>query len=335
MRTDLKVILDSLVRLTEQRQLDSLTKSLVSTVQQFVTPLDVQIFDIHISSSELEEVALPEYFSLSHNPYGNSNDDSVCEEAAACFTKCVSSQSTCYSNDLIPALIAIPIKLNSCVVKVLWVKLECITEHNLGLLKGLAKVFENFLAIVIECETDELTGLLNRKAFGSRLRAANTNLVSIEQAKIKQLKHHWLCIFDIDKFKLINDSFGHLYGDEILLDLVRVMRSVFDEEDAMFRFGGDEFVLLIAPSTKHQMLTKCQKFSDSLYRFHGEKVRLTVSMGITQICSDKQANTLLIQADQALYYIKETGRNRIEVYEDLVSRGALSEKKFDDDIEIF
>ena len=62
MRTDLEVILDSLVRLTEQRQLGSLTKSLLSTVQQFVTPLDVQIFDIHISSSELEEVALPEFF---------------------------------------------------------------------------------------------------------------------------------------------------------------------------------------------------------------------------------------------------------------------------------
>ena len=331
MRTDLEVILDSLVRLTEQRQLGSLTKSLLSTVQQFVTPLDVQIFDIHISSSELEEVALPEFFCLSDNPYVDGSS----ELGAACFMKCVSSQSICYSSDLVPVQVAIPIMLNSCVVKVLWVKLEHLTDHNLSLLKGLAKVFENFLAIVIECETDELTGLLNRKAFGSRLRAVNTNLVSIEQAKVQQLKHYWLCIFDIDKFKLINDSFGHLYGDEILLDLVKVMRSVFDDDDAMFRFGGDEFVLLIAPSTRHQMLAKCQSFCDRLYRFHGEKIQVTVSMGITQVCSDKQANTLLIQADKALYYIKETGRDRVEVYADLVSRGALIEKKFDDDIEIF
>ncbi|WP_076412897.1 GGDEF domain-containing protein [Shewanella sp. UCD-KL12] len=336
MRTELEVILDSLVQLTEQRQLESLTKSLISTVEQFVDPISVKIFDIQIANRELEEIAIPKEFTVAANQHSFDKDElSDREQGSACFVKCVSSLSTCYSKDAVPAQIAIPITLNECVVKVLWVKLVQLTEVSINLLKGLAKVYENFLSIVIECETDELTGLLNRKAFERRLKLADSNVFQLASVSEELVECHWLCIFDIDKFKSINDTYGHLYGDEILLDLVKVMESVFSQHDAMFRFGGDEFVLLLAPCTRTEMLARCLQFQSELSRFHGNKIQVTVSMGITQVSSDEQASSLLLKADQTLYHIKETGRNRVEVYEDLLAQGLLVEKKFQDDIELF
>ncbi|QFU21721.1 GGDEF domain-containing protein [Shewanella eurypsychrophilus] len=336
MRSELEVILDSLVQLTEQRQLESLAQSLISTVEQFIQPIDTKIFDIQISHSALEEIVLPDEFS-SHvsNNIEQGDHDILIEQGSACFVKCISSLSACYSKDIIPAQIAIPITLNGCAVKVLWVKAGQLTELNINLLKGFAKVYENFLTIVIECETDELTGLLNRKAFERRLKLADSNVIQLVREKPETIERHWLCIFDIDKFKQINDTFGHLYGDEILLDLVKVMNCVFSRHDAMFRFGGDEFVLLLAPCTKQKMFEQCQAFQSQLSQFHGRKLNVTVSMGVTPVTSGEQASSLLVKADQALYHIKETGRNRVEVYEDLLSQGHLSENKFDDDIEIF
>lgn len=321
----MEVILDSVIHLTEHRQLESLTASLISTVIQFIAPIDVQILDTSLSGDDREEVILPENLL---------NDAGGLKQSLTCFSRCVSTRQTYYCRDTIPAQVAIPIILNNCIVKVLWVKITSLSDQNVNLLNGFAKVYENFLAIVIECETDALTGLLNRKAFEARLKLASET--SHQNAEFDgQRLSYWLCIFDIDKFKLINDTFGHLYGDEILLDLVTVMRNVFSESDEMFRFGGDEFVLLIAPDTKQRVRAKCERFCNELYEFHDENIQVTLSMGMTEVLSGEQASGLLEKADQALYYVKENGRNRIEIFEELVSRELISLRKFEDNIEIF
>ncbi|WP_185826921.1 GGDEF domain-containing protein [Shewanella canadensis] len=321
----MEVILDSVVHLTEHRQLDSLTASLISTVRQFIAPIDVQILDTSLSDDGREEVILPEHLL---------NDAGGLKQSLACFTHCVSMRQIYCCRDTIPAQVAIPIILNNCIVKVLWVKITYLSDQNINLLNGFAKVYENFLGIVIECETDVLTGLLNRKAFEARLKLASETSHKNTELDSQRLSY-WLCIFDIDKFKSINDTFGHLYGDEILLDLVTVMRNVFSENDEMFRFGGDEFVLLIAPDTKQRVRAKCERFCNELCEFHDDNIQVTLSMGMTEILPGEQASGLLEKADQALYYVKENGRNRIEIFEELVSQQLISLKKFEDDIEIF
>lgn len=334
MRSDVEVILDSLVELTEQRQLESLSKSLVSTVEQFIDPINVQFFNVRLAHGACDEIVLPDEFSPNAAEYDADERDQAIH-GARCFIECVQSRSTSCSFGMLPAQIFIPIILNDSVVKVLWVKLVLLSDESTNLLKSLAKVYENFLSIVIECETDGLTGLLNRKGFERRLKQSASNVAELNSVSGEQAKRHWLCIFDIDKFKNINDTFGHLYGDEILLDLVKVMGIIFTKHDAMFRFGGDEFVMLLAPQTKDEMITTCTRFQSELFSFHGQKMQVTVSMGVTQVLSGEQASSLLAKADLALYHIKETGRNRVEVYEELLSRGALVEKTFDDDIELF
>lgn len=325
MSFDMEVILDSVVHLTEHRQLDSLTASLISTVKQFIAPIDVQILDTSLSDDGREEVIFPEHLL---------NDSGGLKQSLACFAHCVSTRQIYYYRDTIPAQVAIPIVLNNCIVKVLWVKNTSLSDQNVNLLNGFAKVYENFLGIVIECETDALTGLLNRKAFEARLKLASET--SLQNTELDGLSLcYWVCIFDIDKFKSINDTFGHLYGDEILLDLVTVMRKIFSERDEMFRFGGDEFVLLIAPDTKQRVRAKCERFCNELSEFHDDNIQVTLSMGMTEVLPGEQACSLLNMADQALYYAKENGRNRIEIYQELLSQQLISLKKFEDDIEIF
>ncbi|MEC4728556.1 GGDEF domain-containing protein [Shewanella sp. D64] len=323
-----EAVLESVVQMTGQRQLDSLAESLVSTVRQMVNAKQVEILKVDTDLALDEAVT---QLVLQSN-----------ETAHNVLLECLKRRSTVKfaSNKLEQA--ATPIMLKDVVVMILWVTCEHISNQDEQMLKGFSKVYENFLSIVIESETDPLTGLLNRKAFLPRLtKAAKVikqeaiDCVINPQTCDLSAKRYWLCIFDIDKFKVINDTFGHLYGDEILIDLVRVMKSTFSELDSMFRFGGDEFVIIMSKREKAEMLNLCEDFSHKLSIHHGREVKVTISMGIIEINCQEEPSELLVKADKALYYIKETGRDRIGLYEDLIADGSIIPLKIEDDIELF
>ena len=184
-----------------------------------------------------------------------------------------------------------------------------------------------------------LTGLLNRKTFDLRISKILTTLqyqknrVTDKPASIQ----FCLAALDIDHFKRINDTFGHTYGDEVLLLFSNLMKSTFRDNDLLFRFGGEEFVVLLANTDSAHALIAVERFRTAVenYKFPGIG-QVTVSIGLALISSDQMPRTTLDRADQALYFAKQNGRNQIRSYEDLVQQGLLKEQNIQTgEIELF
>jgi len=156
---------------------------------------------------------------------------------------------------------------------------------------------------------DPLTGLPNRAAWSER--------VDHEVLQWQENGGHLLmAILDLDHFKRINDSYGHLAGDKVLKIVANVLRKQLRSRDFIARFGGEEFVLLI-PQTA--MTAGCQ-LAETLraaieacpFHFKGERVTITLSIGISAFRSGDRSETVLKRADEALYRAKHLGRNRVE-----------------------
>ncbi|WP_412514782.1 GGDEF domain-containing protein [Shewanella indica] len=293
MNREPEAILDSVVQLTEQRQLDSLAESLVSTVSQMLS---------------IDEVCILDVDKLTKRKGGLDGQRNVSSASLAVSVKlCIEQRrEICFSNGLHQEL-AVPIIINDKLTKVLLVSAPLLTEQDRVLLRGFAKVYENYFHIVVESETDSLTNLLNRKAFLPQLYSSVEIACDLlqEQAQASQDADEelklWICIFDIDYFKKINDTFGHLYGDEVLLQVSALMKQVFSAQDLMFRFGGDEFVILPAPRSRRALIELCQEFTQNLAQLQQERLGgIRISMGIVGIDPRVDPGTLLNQADNPL-----------------------------------
>lgn len=125
-----------------------------------------------------------------------------------------------------------------------------------------------------------------------------------------------ILMYDIDYFKKVNDTYGHLAGDYILKELSKRVKSTLRETDVFIRFGGEEFLILL-PMTKMagSMLTAKRILdisSSAPFVFQNQNITLTVSIGITSPLKSDSLATLIERADKALYKAKASGRNKIE-----------------------
>jgi diguanylate cyclase len=156
---------------------------------------------------------------------------------------------------------------------------------------------------------DTLTGLPNRAAWNERLEREIDQL----QRKPSSLL---LGILDLDHFKRINDGYGHLAGDKVLKIIAGQLRQRLRASDFIARFGGEEFVLLLPTTPMDEGLPLLERLRASIeqcpFHFKGERVTVTVSMGITVFRPGERSDVVLKRADQALYRAKHEGRNRIE-----------------------
>ena len=170
-----------------------------------------------------------------------------------------------------------------------------------------------------------MTNLLNRKAFDKTL----TQIHSKEhQNIITRSKHHYvyLALIDIDHFKRVNDQFGHLYGDEILINFARLMEQSFRRQDWIFRYGGEEFAVIIEDVSAQHIEMVLNRFREKIQQHHFPFIgSITISIGCAHVESGGASPLTVDKADKALYYSKEHGRNRVSVFEKLVSKGELVE----------
>ena len=151
-----------------------------------------------------------------------------------------------------------------------------------------------------------------------------------------QLSRNWLGVIDIDHFKRVNDSFGHLIGDEVLLLLSRLMRSTFRYHDRLYRFGGEEFVVLMRSASADAAALAFERLRSNVERFVFPRVgRITVSVGFTQVRPDDTPASAFERADRAVYHAKQSGRNRVTSHAALVADGTLSEAAPTGDVELF
>jgi diguanylate cyclase (GGDEF)-like protein len=208
---------------------------------------------------------------------------------------------------------------------------------------AIVKVYHNFQGLLDYSERDTLTGLLNRKTFdGSFLKllagegALGTTVV-VGDRRHETTPSHWLGVIDIDHFKRVNDNFGHLIGDEVLLLLSRLMRACFRYHDRLYRFGGEEFVVLLradgvadAAAAFERLRQQCQHYA---FPQVGE---VTLSIGFTAIRPGDTPAGAFDRADKAVYHAKHHGRNQVHGFEQLVAEGHLQDEgDKESDVELF
>jgi diguanylate cyclase (GGDEF)-like protein len=192
-------------------------------------------------------------------------------------------------------------------------------------------------------ETDTLTRLLNRKTFEDSLSSilatmgrAATLAPDRERRRHDESRDDWLAVMDIDHFKLVNDRYGHLFGDEVLILVADEMRRVFRRFDKLFRFGGEEFVVILRHTTERNAIRVFERFRHEIEKRDFPQVgRVTISIGATRILANDSSTTLLGRADDALYYAKEHGRNQLRFHETLVATGDLKKPSHEMTVELF
>ena len=189
-------------------------------------------------------------------------------------------------------------------------KLSALDPRFRKKIKDLFKSIDESVSVLYEVAThDEKTGLYNHKFFDTLLD------MEIEKAKRGQ-QNLSLIMTDIDFFKKINDTYGHIKADELLKKLADVLRQQIRKSDIIARFGGEEFVILL-PETN---LEKAKKFAERLKKaIHLDvalkKYNLTVSGGITQYKNKDTKKKFKERADKALYRAKDKGRDNFIVVE--------------------
>lgn len=210
------------------------------------------------------------------------------------------------------------------------------------LLDGFIQVHRNFCELLMESQTDELTGLANRKTFEDNI-AKIHDMVLPESNDFPHDKRDgdagqfWLAMIDVDHFKRVNDQFGHLYGDEVLILIAQLLKSCFREDDFVFRFGGEEFVAIVRTPDRDG----CEVMLNRLRETVSEKEfpgvgNITISIGAVEMKPDIFHVTLLDYADQALYQSKNNGRNQVTFFDDMVSQGKAAYEEVDPgDVDLF
>lgn len=202
-----------------------------------------------------------------------------------------------------------------------------------ALIDSLLHLYENLQGLLDYGERDTLTELLNRKTFDSAfLRAAQVHESpadpALQNRRDSKLPYsYWLAVIDIDHFKRVNDNFGHLIGDEVLLLLARQMRANFRFHDQLYRFGGEEFVVLMRCSSHTDALAALERFRQQIEKHQFPQVgNITVSIGFAPLQINDTPGGAFDRADKAVYFAKGHGRNQTCNFTELVANGHLSEQ---------
>ena len=230
--------------------------------------------------------------------------------------------------------LVIPIQREHAAIGALMLEAEEPLDEVRSMVEGFARIYGNYIALLNESERDKLTGLYNRRSFEQRLqRLLKLHRQRSRPAPGRAEQRHapetqaqlFLAILDIDHFKRINDTYGHVYGDEVILMLAQQMRTNFRQGDVLFRFGGEEFVMLLAAHDERTAYTALDRFRQYIASHAFPQVgHVTVSIGYARITENDYPEIVLDRADKALYFAKQNGRDAVHGYETLAQTGDLA-----------
>ena len=176
-----------------------------------------------------------------------------------------------------------------------------LTEERIRMMEKLQK-----LAI-----TDGLTKLYNSRSFYSQL--------ELEVDRFNRYQHPLsLLLLDIDRFKDYNDNYGHLEGDKVLVRFSQIIKSCLRANDSAYRYGGEEFMVLLPETGGERAKTVAQRIRKTLEiekftPISGKEVQITISIGVTQYFRKEELSTFIQRADKAMYLSKQNGRNKVSV----------------------
>ncbi|KAF7786562.1 hypothetical protein PRUB_a1172 [Pseudoalteromonas rubra] len=338
-------LLNSVIKITKTRDIDSLEYSLLSTIQELVGCKHLCVYK---NFNTQEDLAVERSIGLTMHGEREFEwlDRQVIEQPQSELISCLQSSCiiTVQSADGIEKR-WLPINIHETPVGAIEVHSGGLNSSEQVLLNAFVRIYENYLTILHENERDKLTGLLNRQTFEKKLKQL------LEKQVIKQNRHirddqdprtfhqgatSWLAMVDIDHFKQVNDNYGHVCGDEVLLLVAQKMQQFFRSTDLLFRFGGEEFVLVFEPTDQASIEAKLEKFLALIRNTHFPFVKkLTVSAGLARISPYDFPINVLENADRALYYAKENGRDQLAFFEALLNDNKLERHDEGSGIDLF
>ncbi len=351
-------VVDHLAEITGLRDRDVLDVTLVGALRDLLRPRSAAIYRV---VGEGDERRWMTRARLSDGDVSAQTDSLFADlgelptlQAHADRAACLQRQEA-FTLDGSPARAYFPLANEFEAVGVLELHTDApLRAEEVRLVCSILRIYRNFQGLLDYSERDTLTGLLNRKTFDeSFLRA----LGRLDEAAIPDASAPsalpgdgrrvalqgsgrgtaWLGVIDIDHFKRVNDTHGHLIGDEVLLLMSRLMRATFRFHDHLFRFGGEEFVVLMRCSHEDDAAGAFERLRANVERFRFPQVgQTTVSIGFAALRPGDTPSAAFERADKAVYWAKQNGRNRVAHHADLVARGLVAEATVENrDAELF
>lgn len=303
---------DSLVALTGFRELSLLRTGLLQSVQNICEQSVIRIFSYKHDNDrhwQLQDSTEPDTLIDVSQTDIDALNLALQETVVSCFVN--NTQQYFF-----------PVKQQGQAIAVMDISADSLNVSCCGQISALNAIYANQLYWLDRCSHDQLTNLLNRHAFDDKLSQYSLSTTSSDSESLD-----FLAMVDIDFFKKINDSFGHLYGDEVLVLLAQKMTRLFRDTDWLFRFGGEEFVVIvrgISVDNAQNLFTRlCQSIESEPFPQVG---KVTVSVGYSELNNDQPITSILSNADTALYFSKDNGRNQSNYYEQLVVEGRLNQQ---------
>lgn len=345
------LVLESVIEITKQRDIDSLEYSFVATLAELVSPSSISINKLldEEDTKSIEEVVRLDIMINKKGEY-----EYIWSEAPSLLQsdenieQCLNSgKHLIVEKDPQSISLLMPLGGGEKPLGLVTVCGGAGINASLDMLKAFVKIYENYLFILNESERDKLTSLFNRRTFDSKLerllkfqenaqkKTIGSGLVD-NRRKLLPDSTAWLVIIDIDHFKKVNDTYGHVCGDEVILMLSQKMRECFRNTDLLFRFGGEEFVIILEPIPEEMAKLTLQRFRKTIEKSRFPLVgSITISIGYSKISKSDYPPTVLDNADKALYYAKENGRNRVYSYEELVESRVFVESDKSGSVDLF
>jgi len=209
------------------------------------------------------------------------------------------------------------------------------TDAEAHMAQGMLRVYQNFVRLLNDSEKDTLTGLMNRRRLEKHL---GEMLASRHKGRRgdDQRRRDFLAVLDIDHFKSVNDTFGHLFGDEVLLTFANLMRRSLREGDGCYRYGGEEFIILLRELAREQVMIVLERLRGHVANHvFPQAMHITVSIGFTQIGEQKFPAEIVEEADRALYYAKNHGRDQVREFQTLSLAGEIEMPEASGSVEMF
>ncbi len=225
-----------------------------------------------------------------------------------------------------------------------------VPEHNdQRLVHGILKVYANYLALIDKTQRDKLTSLFNRETLDEQItkilvkQSDELNKLSSSPNDSRRRQYaikHWLGVIDIDNFKFINDKYGHLYGDEVIILVARLMTSgAIRDDDLVYRYGGEEFVVLLKAANETDAFLAFERLREMVAKHSFPQLdKVTVSIGFVEVAEQSSPSDVIGQADDALYFAKENGRDQVHSYHQLLQNGKILAQQplaFNHGVELF
>lgn len=307
-------LLERAAELTAHDELAQLGESLADTLQELLGVSEMALYEVLAFGAETWLRAINRRPRI-------EGDALVCALASApLIEKSVRSFQVAHAGDEF----VYPIERGGQIIGVFWVRMQEASETP-GL-RAFLRIFGNYVRLIHDSERDTLTGLYNRRRFDIRVQQALHNGMARRSNDDGQ-HGSALAMLDIDFFKRLNDNYGHLFGDEVLILIARLMQQTMRENDQLFRVGGEEFVLLLGGVDEQSALGPLNRLRSVIEQYaFPQEVRVTVSIGVVSLDGLDDQGEAIDCADRALYYAKEHGRNQVCGYQHLIDTGAIEPK---------